>query len=338
MSAGSGRPGPQPVQGAAEAEPDAAGSPGGTAGSAGGAVTAVLHPGAEGESDAAGSPGGPVTAVLHPGAMGATVAAACGGLVLWASRSRSAATRARAAEAGLTEAADLGEIAERADTVISVCPPHAAEAVAEEVAAAGFDGRYVDANAVSPATARRMAARFERFVDGGIIGPPAVAAGTTRLYLSGPGAAEVAALFKGSVLDARPVPGGPGTASALKMAYAAWTKGTSALLLAVAALARANGVDGPLAEEWEMSQPGLVDRLADAADSMAPKAWRWSGEMAEIADTFAAAGLPDGFHRAAAAVYRRLEGFKDVSGLEVADALAALAAEPTEHPGALEPG
>ena len=326
MSAGSGRPGPHT---AAEGEP--------AGGGAGGADTAILHPAAKGEPDAAGSPGGPVTAVLHPGAMGATVAAACRGLVLWSSRGRSAATRARAAEAGLTEAADLGEIAERADTVISVCPPHAAEAVAEEVAAAGFDGRYVDANAVSPATARRMAARFEPFVDGGIIGPPAVAAGTTRLYLSGLGAAEVAARFEGSVLDARPVPGGPGTASALKMAYAAWTKGTSALLLAVAALARANGVDGPLAEEWEMSQPGLVDRLADAADSVAPKAWRWSGEMAEIADTFAAAGLPDGFHRAAAAVYRRLEGFKDAAGLEVADALAALAAEPTEHPGALEP-
>lgn len=327
MSAGSGRPGPLA---APEGEP--------AGGGADGVITAVLHPGAQSEPDAAGSTGGAVTAVLHPGAMGATVAAACRGLVLWASRGRSAATRARAAAAGLTEAADLGEIVGRADTVISVCPPHAAEAVAEEVAAAGFGGRYVDANAVSPATARRMAACFERFVDGGIIGPPAMAAGTTRLYLSGPGAAEVAARFEGSVLDARPVPGGPGTASALKMAYAAWTKGTSALLLAVAALARANGVDGPLAEEWEMSQPGLVDRLADAADSVAPKAWRWSGEMAEIADTFAAAGLPDGFHRAAAAVYRRLEGFKDASGLEVADALAALAADPTERPGGLEPG
>lgn len=271
--------------------------------------------------------GEPVTAVLHPGAMGATVAAACRGRVLWVSRGRSAATRARAAAAGLAETADLDGVVGRADTVISVCPPHAAEAVAEGVAAAGFDGRYVEANAVSVATAERIAARFERFVDGGIIGPPAVAAGTTRLYLSGAEAAEVAALFEGSALEARTVPGGPGTASALKMAYAAWTKGTSALLLAVAALARANGVDGPLAREWELSQPGLVDRLAAVAASEVPKAWRWSGEMAEIADTFAAAGLPDGFHRAAAAVYGRLEGFKDAAGLEAADALAALAAE-----------
>ena len=285
---------------------------------------------AAGKSDAMGRTGGlgePVTAVLHPGAMGATVAAACRGRVLWVSRGRSAATRARAAAAGLTEAVDLDGIVGRADTMISVCPPHAAEEVAAAVAAAGFDGRYVDANAVSTATAERIAARFEHFVDGGIIGPPANAPGTTRLYLSGPDGAEVAALFKGSVLDARTVPGGPGAASALKMAYAAWTKGTSALLLAVAALARANGVDGPLAQEWELSQPGLADRLAAVAAGEVPKAWRWSGEMAEIADTFAAAGLPDGFHRAAAAVYGRLEGFKDATGLEVADALAALLIE-----------
>ena len=289
-----------------------------------GAPDTAAEPVTSGAPDTAGEP---VTAVLHPGAMGATVAAACRGRVLWVSRGRSAATRARAAAAGLAEAVDLDGIVGRADTVISVCPPHAAEAVAASVAATGFDGRYVEANAVSVATAERIAARFERFVDGGIIGPPAVAAGTTRLYLSGAEAADVAALFEGSVLEARTVPGGPGTASALKMAYAAWTKGTSALLLAVAALARANGVDGPLAREWELSQPGLVDRLAAVAASEVPKAWRWSGEMAEIADTFAAAGLPDGFHRAAAAVYGRLEGFKDAAGLEAADALAALAAE-----------
>ena len=304
--------------------PDTAGEPTAAEPVTSGAPDTAGEPVTSGAPDTAGEP---VTAVLHPGAMGATVAAACRGRVLWVSRGRSAATRARAAAAGLAEAADLGGIVGRADTVISVCPPHAAEAVAASVAATGFDGRYVEANAVSVATAERIAARFERFVDGGIIGPPAVAAGTTRLYLSGAEAAEVAALFEGSALEARTVPGGPGTASALKMAYAAWTKGTSALLLAVAALARANGVDGPLAREWELSQPGLVDRLAAVAASEVPKAWRWSGEMAEIADTFAAAGLPDGFHRAAAAVYGRLEGFKDAAGLEAADALAALAAE-----------
>ncbi len=315
--AGSGRPGPLTNAGG---QPTATGAAGQPVTDAGGQPTAT------------GAADEPVTAVLHPGAMGATVAAACRGRVLWVSRGRSAATRARAATAGLTETADLADAAGRADTVISVCPPHAAEAVAEAVAAVGFDGCYVDANAVSVATAQRMAARFDRFVDGGIIGPPAVAPGTTRLYLSGPGAAGVAARFEGSPLDARTVPGGPGTASALKMAYAAWTKGTSALLLATAALARANGVGDALAREWELSQPGLVDRLAGSAGSVAPKAWRWSGEMAEIADTFAAAGLPDGFHRAAAAVYSRLEGFKDADGLEVTDALAVLAAQKVVHP------
>jgi predicted dinucleotide-binding enzyme len=32
--------------------------------------------------------------------------------------------------------------------------------------------------------------------------------------------------------------------------------------------------------------------------------WRWTGEMEEIADAFAGAGAPEGFHRAAAEVYR----------------------------------
>jgi hypothetical protein len=47
-----------------------------------------------------------------------------------------------------------------------------------------------------------------------------------------------------------------------------------------------------------------ADRLRHAERSAAAKGWRWSGEMEEIADTFAAAGEPDGFHRAAAEVYR----------------------------------
>ena len=104
---------------------------------------------------------------------------------------------------------------------------------------------------------------------------------------------------------------GPGAASALKMAYAAWTKGTSALLLGVHALAAAEGVHEPLLEEWGRSQPELERRSDGARRGAVPKAWRFAGEMEEIADSFAAADLPDGFHRAAAAIYRELADFKD---------------------------
>jgi 3-hydroxyisobutyrate dehydrogenase-like beta-hydroxyacid dehydrogenase len=235
-------------------------------------------------------------AVLHPGEMGAALAAAlvaAGQTVLADLARRSPATAERARAAGLVPGDPLA-----ADVIVSVCPPHAALDVARSVA--GFTGVYVEANAVSPATSRAVAALLPRatFVDGGIIGPPPVAAGTTRLYLSGAGADDVAALFAGTIVEARLVP----DASAMKMAYAAWTKGSAALLLASRAAAEAYGVGGALEAEWE--ELGLLSRLAGAERSAETKGWRWVAEMEEIAGTFAAAGQPEGFHRAAAEIYR----------------------------------
>ncbi|HET6550317.1 MAG TPA: NAD(P)-binding domain-containing protein, partial [Solirubrobacter sp.] len=91
--------------------------------------------------------------VLHPGEMGAAIAAALaatGADVLWASDGRSEATAARAGRAGLRDAGDAAAVARAADVLLSVCPPHAAAAVARSVA--GFEGVYVEANAVSPGT------------------------------------------------------------------------------------------------------------------------------------------------------------------------------------------
>jgi hypothetical protein len=141
-----------------------------------------------------------------------------------------------------------------------------------------------------------------------VIGPPPRAAGTTRLYLSGPDAGKVAALFAGSVLDARVVDDRIGSASALKMAYAAYTKGLAALLLALRETSRAHGVDAALVDEWELSQPQLPGIYELTEANTVPKAWRWIAEMEEIAATFAAAGQPDGFHLAAADVFRRVAG------------------------------
>jgi 3-hydroxyisobutyrate dehydrogenase-like beta-hydroxyacid dehydrogenase len=244
--------------------------------------------------------------LLHPGEMGAAVGRALrdnGVEVLWASAGRGPATNERAAAAGLVDVGDVEALLGRADVIVSVCPPHAALDVAG--AAGGFAGVYVDANAVSPDTARTIAARVPRFVDGGIVGPPPREPGTTRLYLSGPEAATAAGLFSGSALEAIVLSAEPGAASALKMAYAAWTKGSAALLLASLAAAEANGVGGALLAEWRTSIPEAEDRLGSASRSALTKGWRWVGEMEEIARTFAAAGLPSGFHEAAAEVYRR---------------------------------
>ena len=272
--------------------------------------------------------------LLHPGEMGAAVAACLTGRgyqVLWVPAGRGPATRARAAAAGLTAAAgpdaagQAADLARRADIIFSVCPPHAALEVARAVAEAGFTGVYVDANAISPGTAHQVRSLAgtagARYVDGGIIGlPPSpgpeakASPGGTRLYLAGGSAdgdgggpvAQVAALFQGTPLT--PIilrNDNPAGASALKMAYAAWTKGSAALLLAARALARAEGVQDSLLDEWSLSQPGLGGRSLGAARSAAAKGWRWVGEMEEIAAAMTADGLPGGFHQAAAEIFRR---------------------------------
>jgi hypothetical protein len=149
-----------------------------------------------------------------------------------------------------------------------------------------------------------VAACVARYVDGGIVGPPPRRAGTTRLYLSGPGAAAVVALLDGTPIEAIDLGADPTAASAIKMAYAAWTKGSAALLLATRELAQRLGIADALAAENARSQPGLDERWEAARASAQAKGWRWIGEMEEIARAFADAGLPPGFHQAAADVYR----------------------------------
>jgi 3-hydroxyisobutyrate dehydrogenase-like beta-hydroxyacid dehydrogenase len=235
-----------------------------------------------------------IVGLLHPGEMGAAVGRvlqANGHELLWASEGRSDATRERAAT--FQDAGTVSALADQAELILSICPPHAAVSVARGVE--GFAGTYVDANAISPMRAQEIARIHTRFVDGGIVGGPPDEPGTT-LYLSGSGAAGVAVLFLGSNLEGRVV----ASASAMKMAYAAWSKGTSAMLLAIRDVARRFEVE----EEWRMSVPELLEPLERAERAAASKGWRWIGEMEEIADTFAAAGEPDGFHRAAAEVYR----------------------------------
>ena len=248
-----------------------------------------------------------VVGLLHPGEMGSAVGRVARAEVLWAPDGRSDATGERAQAAGLT-AAPLEELVRRADVVLSICPPHAALDVARAVAALGYSGLYCDANAVSPATALEVARAVEEkaaaFVDGGIVGGPPTEPGT-RLYLSGERAKDVGALFSGTTLEPVVLDARPGTASALKACYAGWTKGSAALLIALAEAAEALGVRDALEAEWEHSIPELPRRLAGARRSAAAKGWRWVGEMEEIAATLRAAGQPDGFHTGAADVFRR---------------------------------
>jgi len=249
--------------------------------------------------------------LLHPGEMGAAVGGSLvsvGHEVLWDPAGRSRASTGRALAADLT-GVKFDQLIAKSSVIFSICPPHAALDVARQVAASGYTGTYVDANAISVATAEQVSgvvtAVGATYVDGGIIGPPPAALDGTRLYLSGARAAQIRDLFAGTALDARVLDAGLTAASALKMAYAGWTKGTAALILAVRGLAHGAGVEEALLAEWQESQPELAGRSRSAARSAATKGWRWAGEMEEIAASMAAAGLPGGFHQAAAEIFRR---------------------------------
>jgi 3-hydroxyisobutyrate dehydrogenase-like beta-hydroxyacid dehydrogenase len=272
--------------------------------------------------------------ILHPGEMGISVAVSAqrsGHTVFWASQGRSPATHARAQSHALVDAHSLDELCRTCSIIISVCPPHAAEEVAQQVLAHSFTGLYVDANAISPQRATRigaaLAAQGIAFVDGGIIGGPAWEANTTWLYLSGSEAQRVADCFSAGLLQAEMVGERIGKASAVKMCYAAYSKGTTALLCAILGAAEGLDVREELERQWARDDAGFPDQAAQRARRVTAKAWRFAGEMDEVAATFAEAGMPGGFHRAAAEIYRRLADFKGrTTPPALAEVLAALRA------------
>jgi 3-hydroxyisobutyrate dehydrogenase-like beta-hydroxyacid dehydrogenase len=267
--------------------------------------------------------------MLHPGEMGSAVAATVrnsGHEVCWVSEGRSHVTRARAESAGLTDAGTLANLCETCPVILSVCPPEFAADLSVQVLKHGFSGTYLDANAISPAHKRQIAARMQsrgvHFVDGGIIGLPPKARGQTWLYLSGEHADTVASCFQAGPLEVEVIGPEVGNASALKMCFAAQSKGSIALLTAVMGVADRLGVLNDLRRQWT--------RLSPAAASeghilrAAPKAWRWTPEMHEIAATFDSVGMPPEFHRAAAQIYDMLREFKNADPASIEEVLKKL--------------
>jgi 3-hydroxyisobutyrate dehydrogenase-like beta-hydroxyacid dehydrogenase len=235
--------------------------------------------------------------------------------VYWASEGRSPQSRVRAAKFNLSDAGTLAALCETCSVIVSVCPPHAADEVAEQVRARSFQGVYLDVNAISPQRTIRIGQAMGEFgvdfVDGGIIGFPVWERGRTWLYLSGEKARDAAAFCSGGPLETSVVGDEIGQASALKMCYAAYTKGTTALLCAILATAEVMGVRGELETQWSRDWSNFGEQAGERVRNVTAKAWRFAGEMAEIAATFRAAGLPGEFHAAAEMIYRRMAGFKD---------------------------
>ena len=270
--------------------------------------------------------------ILHPGAMGVSIAASAkntGYTVYWASEGRSPQTHERANKINLLDLHSVAKLCNACSVIFSVCPPHAAEDVANEVIGHGFRGVYLDANAISPQRAIRidqaMSDAGVDFVDGGIIGPPAWQSGRTWLYLSGKEAQSVASFFSAGPLETAVIGDSAGKASALKMCYAAYTKGSTALLSAILAVAEALDVREELVNQWSRGGSDFAEQTNRRVRGVTAKAWRFAGEMKEIASTFASAGMPREFHAAAAEVYRRIAGFKDAQEVpSLADVLTAL--------------
>jgi 3-hydroxyisobutyrate dehydrogenase-like beta-hydroxyacid dehydrogenase len=268
--------------------------------------------------------------IVHPGAMGIFVAASllqCGSEVLWASEGRSRYTKERAKEHQLADVGTFDALLDRSHMLVSVCPPHAALEVAQQAVAGGYSGLYLDANAISPGKSKRIGELLEAsgitYIDGGIIGRPDWNNGNTRLYLSGEKAGGAQELFAGGMMQTANLGKETGKASALKMCYASYTKGTSALLANTLALAEENGVGRDLAVRWEEDWPGLHGASSDRIKKASLKAWRFSGEMQEISETFREAGLPGDFHLGASEIYNRLSEFKNSSDLPALETILA---------------
>ncbi|MFN4088472.1 MAG: DUF1932 domain-containing protein [Alphaproteobacteria bacterium] len=287
----------------------------------------------------------PTIAVVSPGDMGHAVGRslrAGGHRVVTALAGRSARSRAFAAEVGLEDAGDLAGVMATADLVLSIMPPAAALDFARESAAAmGAVGRtphFADCNAVSPMTVRAIedviTAAGAAFSDCGIVGPPPGRGGSgfvqgknqpTRLYVSGP-LSETLSDLDGHGVSVRRMGPEIGRASAMKMVYAAINKGTLALLTATLIAAERLGVTDDLMAELDYSQKSTHDRIRAAVGWLATDAGRWTGEMEEIAATFAAAGATPLFH----------EGARDVYALLATTPLAAEKRETADRTRSLE--
>jgi 3-hydroxyisobutyrate dehydrogenase-like beta-hydroxyacid dehydrogenase len=254
-------------------------------------------------------------AILAPGDMGHAVGAVLrqGGLrIITNLAGRSQRTAQLAKAAGIEPVADDKTLVGSAEILLSIVPPAEAPAIARRVAAALRAAPsplvYVECNAISPRTTCEVGdivgAAGAAFVDGGIIGPPPKAGDKkTRLYVSGAEAARVVELARPG-FEIRTVDGAPGAASALKMCYASMTKGVMALATQALVTAGALGVSEALRAEMAQSRADVLADIDRNLPRVPPKAYRWVGEMEEIASTFGDAGFPPQVFEGIARIYR----------------------------------
>lgn len=228
---------------------------------------------------------------------------------------RGARSKALAKAAGMRDVGNDGSLVREANLILSILPPSYAISFAETVAAAlnatGANVLFADCNAISPETTRRVegivVAAGSSFVDAGILGPPARKdSSKTFFYASGEGATRLAELADFG-LQVKAIGDVVGHASAIKMCYAAITKGLWALATETLVASRALGIEEPFMAEFQDSQADLHTKFKNNIPGIPPKAERWVPEMEEIAATFHSVGLTPRILEGAADMYRLMQ-------------------------------
>ena len=256
--------------------------------------------------------------ITSPGDMGqgvAMVLKASGFNAYMASDGRSARTRGLGEKAGLTDLHSMENLVKGCDMVMSILDPGAAITNAKAVAAAcKATGRkivFVECNAVAPGTMHEITGIMESVgctvVDAGIIGPPPRKGAKQRFYVSGPHA-HLMQRINCSQIIVKVAGGKIGDASAVKMCYAALTKGSIALGTQLLVAARKLGVDAALEAEFKASQAELYESVLSRSAGMPFKAYRWVPEMNEIAKTFEGTGLTPKIFQGASDLYAQIAG------------------------------
>ena len=256
-------------------------------------------------------------AILSPGDMGHSVGRALnnhGKQVITFLEGRSMRTRELAEQANIRDVPSMQDLVSQADLILSILVPSKAVEVSLQVAEAlsstGRDIAFADCNAVSPqnvvAISNNISSAGGRFIDASIIGgPPMRNSLPPRFYVSGQHSGIMDDLACDGI-EICPLGDDIGRASAIKMCYAALTKGTQALQLALMIVAEAYGLADELASEFKFSQNEVYRRMESGLPSIPSKAYRWIGEMEEIAATFQAVGVTSFFHKGAGEIYKLL--------------------------------
>ena len=256
-------------------------------------------------------------AILSPGAMGHAVGrvlAEHGVDIMTCLAGRSERTHRLASSAGFTEMPTLEDLVCEADLVLSILVPVDAEASACQLAGAlkatSAQPYIADCNAISPMRSAKIETIIQsaggKFIDASIIGPPPGQGAPPRFYVSGIHAAAMLPL-DGKGIAVKSLGEITGRASGIKMCYAALTKGTSTLQVALLTAAESMGLTEELRQELAYSQAAALQSMESTIPRLPPNAHRWVGEMEEIASTFAEVGVTSHFHLGAAAIYRLLQ-------------------------------